>query len=123
MIDGYSRFLEMLATVDDDALAERAIEKLIVHLRSAGRIGLLPKLLRELKRTEARRETLAASVEVAHAKDADAALKEAAALGIVAKSAKVNHTLVTGWRARANGVLIDHSGKQALIDIYQHVTV
>lgn len=122
MVDGYARFLEMLASAEDPAVAEAAVEKLIVHLRSAGRIGLLPKLLRELKRTAVRREALLAQVEVAHPKDAEDALREAARAGIVATHAKVNHTLVSGWRASANGLLVDHSGKQALIDIYQNVT-
>lgn len=123
MIDGYSRFLEMLASTEDPVLADSAVEKLIVHLKSAGRTGLLPKLLRELKRTAARREALSPQVEVAHLKDAEAALRAAAKAGIVASRAKVNHTLVSGWRAQSDGLLVDHSGKQALIDIYQQVTL
>ncbi len=123
MIDGYARFLEMLSSTEDEAVAESAVEKLIVHLRSSGRIGLLPKLLRELKRAQARRSVLAPHVEVAAAKDAEFALREAAKAGVVAKHATVNRSLVSGWRAHSQGLLVDHSAKRALIDIYQKVTV
>lgn len=122
MIDDYTRLLISAAEHDDPAVADHAVHKLIAHLRSMGRLKLLPQIMRELKRIMAHRTALAAKVEVAHKSEAPAALKAAAELGIKAKHAEVNPSLISGWRARKGGVLVDQSGKRALIDIYQKVT-
>jgi len=109
-----------IASGTDEA---KAVDALIATLKADGRLKLLPGIVRELKKIEAKKSVLAPAVEVAHKSDEADALKEAAALGITAAHAKVNHDLVSGWRATAKGKLIDRSGKRMLTDIYQNVVV
>lgn len=123
MIDTYTRLLEAVAEMEEKEASDRAVTKLIMHLKSAGRMNMLPKIARELKRVAARRMALDARVEVAREKDAAAALRAAAAAGITAKAAQVNPSLIRGWRAQGQGKLVDHSAKHALVRIYQKVTV
>jgi hypothetical protein len=122
MIDNYTRLLEVTAELEDARAADAAVNKLIMHLKSAGRMKLLPQIVRELRKVAARRHALQPKVEVADKKESTAALHAAAQKGIVAKHAVVNPTLIRGWRAQHAGILIDRSGKGALIDIYQNVT-
>jgi len=91
------------------------------HLKRTGRLKLLPQILRELKVREARSKTVGAIVEVAHAGESAHALAEAAKHGITAEHARVNASLIKGFRARGGGVLLDRSAKHALIDIYQNI--
>jgi F0F1-type ATP synthase delta subunit len=102
--------------------AKALVGNLVKHLKETGREKLLPHILKELAHIEAKHAKLEPIVEVAHQKDASHALEEAKAHGIHAAHAHVNHDLVTGWRASAGGKLIDHSGKQTLIDLYQKIT-
>ncbi|MDE1965950.1 MAG: hypothetical protein KGI41_01745 [Patescibacteria group bacterium] len=118
MRSDYSRILAAIAETSDEKAAGEAVAKLIAHLKSAGRVKMLPQVLRELRTLAARRARTAPVVEVANGKDADAALRAAREAGIDAKEASVNPALVSGWRARREGVLVDRSGKQALIRIY-----
>lgn len=122
MIDDYTRILESVAELEDQAAADAAVTKIIMHLKSSGRTKMLSEIVRELKKVAARRAALSAHVEVAHEKDSAAALHAASVVGISAKKAVVNHSLIQGWRARGNGMLVDHSAKRALVDIYQKVT-
>jgi F0F1-type ATP synthase delta subunit len=122
MIDDYTRLLEATAEIEDKAASDAAVTKLILHLKSAGRMKMLPKIARELKKVAARRHALRPFVEVAHHKEEAAALRAAAEAGIDARHAVVNPSLIHGWRARSNGNLIDHSAKRALLHIYQNVT-
>lgn len=121
MIDNYTRLLEAIAEVEDEIILDAAVTKLILHLKSVGRIKMLPQIARELRKVAARRHAFRPYVEVAHLKEASAALLAAGEAGIVATHASVNHALIHGWRARSNGVLIDRSAKRALIAIYQNV--
>lgn len=75
-------------------------EAFIAHLRRAGRLKLLPQVLRELQREEARAKKFAPTRE----------------------TAAENPSLISGWRSLENGILTDHSGKRALIDIYKNIT-
>lgn len=122
MIDNYTRLLEVTAELEDARAADEAVNKLIMHLKSAGRMKLLPQIARELRKVAARRHALQPKVEVAHTKESAAALRAAAQGGIVAKHTTVNPALIHGWRAQKGGLLIDRSGKRVLIDIYQNVT-
>jgi F0F1-type ATP synthase delta subunit len=123
MLDTYTRLLEATAELDDKGATDAAVTKLIVHLKSTGRMNMLSKIARELRKVAARRRALAPMVEVAHEKEAAAALKAAAVLGIMATHAEVNPSLIRGWRARGNGKLIDRSAKHAFTQIYQKVIV
>lgn len=102
----------------EDAL----IKSLLAHLAEAGRMKLLPKILSELKALNARTKSIDATVEVASEKEANDALLAAKARGIEATTARVNPSLITGWRARKGSVLIDQSAKRALIDLYRRIT-
>ncbi len=72
----------------------------MAHLRETGREKLLPRILRELKRIDARAQSFGELLEVASAAEKASAEKEAHALGITAH-AQVNHGLISGWRARS----------------------
>jgi len=122
MIDQYSRLLRSVAQLEDASQAETAVKKLVAHLKSSGRAKMLPQILRELRTIMARRAALAPRVEVAHKKDAARALKAAKAAGIEAEEARVNASLVSGWRAIGGGKLVDRSGKSALAGIYKKIT-
>ncbi|HUY62857.1 MAG TPA: F0F1 ATP synthase subunit delta [Candidatus Paceibacterota bacterium] len=122
MIDDYARLLEAIAEYGDDAGAERVVRKLIAYLESTGRTKMLPQILRRLRALAARRAALAPTVEVAHEREAREALRAAAAEGIEEGKAVVNPALISGWRAKSGGRLVDRSGKEALVRIYQKVT-
>ena len=115
----YAPAIERLLSkgVKEDAL----MKNLIAHLKERGRLKLLPAILRSLMVTQIRNTVTGATVEVARSKDASKALSEAASHGITAEKAVVNESLLSGWRGRAKGVLVDQSGKRALTDIYQRV--
>ena len=98
------------------------VEQLITHLKKSGRTKLLPKILRELKIHEARATKRGSHIEVASQAEAHVAQSEAAAHGITGTKAHVNHDLIKGWRAKNDSVLIDHSAKQGLIDLYRAIT-
>lgn len=123
MIDDYTRLLEATAELEDKTASDRAVTKLILHLKSAGRMKMLPEIVRELKKVAARRHSLRPHIEVAHEKESAAALLAAAHEGIIAKHASVNPSLIHGWRARSGDKLIDRSAKRALLHIYQQVTL
>ncbi len=122
MIDAYTKLLEKAAESENEAVATAAVGRLVEHLRVAGRLKVLPSIAAELRKVQARRKALAPLVEVAHEKDSKEALQEAKEAGIVATKTHVNPTLISGFRARGNGSLLDRSGKRALIDIYRNVT-
>lgn len=123
MIDDYTRLLEAAAELEDKAASDMAVTKLILHLKSAGRMKMLPQIARELRKVAARRHALRPTVEVAHEKEEAAALRAAAREGIVALHTSVNTSLIHGWRARSGDRVVDHSAKRALLHIYQQVTV
>jgi len=109
-------------TLDKGAKEDEVVSSLMKHLKAAGRVKLLPAILRELKALQARTQTLGATVEVALEKDKELALREAKELGIEATEVSVNPLLISGWRAREGGRLIDRSGKRSLVDIYRRIT-
>ncbi len=73
-------------------------EQLKQHLERTGRLKLLPSILQELKEKTAREAKLAPKKE----------------------TAQENPSLISGWRSVENGVLTDHTGKRALIEIYKN---
>ena len=100
----------------------KLVSGLVAHLKQSGRMKLLPSILVELKKAAARRQHLTPQVEVASAHEAKEAVAAASKAGIEVKEATVNPSLITGWRARSGGALVDTSGKQALVDLYRHIT-
>ncbi len=121
MIDTYTRLLEKTAELGDEQAADAAVTKLILHLKSAGHMKMLPRVVRELKKVVARRKALQPIVEVAREEDSAAALLAAAREGVVAEHAIVNPALIRGWRARGAGKTVDRSAKRALAAIYQKI--
>jgi F0F1-type ATP synthase delta subunit len=114
----YAEILDRMQKAGD----ANAAEALITHLKARGRSKLLPSILREYQKKQALTKSIDGVLEVAHADDKASALKEASAAGITAEHAHVNHTLISGWRARKGSQLIDRSGKRNLIDLYRAIT-
>ncbi len=122
----------MKSSVYADALRNLASKKgadegkfasnLIAHLGQTGRMKLLPAILRDLRTKEQRNKAVEASVEVAREADAKRALAGAKEAGIAAEKATVNPSLLSGWRARSGGTLVDRSGKRQLIELYRNIT-
>lgn len=116
----YAKALYDLASregADESAL----VSSLVKNLTETGRLKLLPRILRELKRIDARASTLTETLEVASESEKASAKKEANELGITAEPT-INSHLVSGWRAQKGSRVIDHSGKRALLDLYKRIT-
>lgn len=103
-----------------DASASELVKTLVAHLEKTGRVKLLPRILRELKRIESRKASFGEVLEVASSEEKSSAEKEARELSITA-TAHVNHSLISGWRARSGSRVIDRSGKRALLDLYRQI--
>ncbi len=106
----------------EGATDESVVAGLVRHLKETGRMKLLPGIVRELKRLQAREQKNAPVLEVAHENDIEAAHAALKTAGITPAQTIVNTSLIRGWRVRANGTLMDRSAKQSLIDIYQKIT-
>ena len=130
---------------------EALVEKLLIHLRTKGRMKLLPGIVRALKTDSARAALEKPLLEVAREEDANAAAARAAAAAAAGAfadapasaaphrgaalalgdasahattnipEAVINKSLIRGWRVRLGGTLIDHSAKQTLVQIYQTI--
>lgn len=98
------------------------VNGLVKHLKASGRMKLLPGIVRELKRENNRKEKLAPVLEVASTTEEAGAKAVLSKEGIVVEKTIVNPSLIRGWRARAGGLLWDHSAKRALTDIYKKIT-
>lgn len=116
----YAKKFAALAALDIHA-AERSLEGFIARLKQEGELKSLPALLKQLKQAAAQQKALAPLVEVAREEDEQRALAHAAEAGIKAETVFVNPALISGWRARADGVLVDRSGKRALTDVYRAI--
>lgn len=119
MIDEYARLLEAAAESEDRKVHEDAVAKLILHLKSMGRVKMLSEIAKKLRKVNARRAALAPLVEAASESEAKEALRAAGVAGIPAKNVRVNPALIKGFRARGKGLLIDRSAKRTLVEIYQ----
>jgi hypothetical protein len=121
MLDTYTRLLEVAAESENQKVRDDAVAKLILHLKSMGRVKMLGDIAKELRKIAARRKALISVVEVADEREAGMALRAAKEAGIKASKARVNPSLIRGFRARGAGLLFDRSGKRALTDIYQQI--
>lgn len=116
----YAKAIDLL--IRERGMDEKKVfEQLRTHLRAAGRMKLLPLLLSELKKLQQRRHEEARVLEIASAKERKAAEAYAAEKGMGMQLVE-NPMLVTGWRMRSHGILTDHSGKRALIELYRRIT-
>lgn len=115
-------YVEAIHRLRSAGVDEKKIgDNLVAHLKSRGALKLLPGILTELRAYEARMRSVEATVETAKESGASTALAGAKDAGITATKAVVNPSLISGWRARAKGILVDHSGKRALLDLYRKV--
>lgn len=117
-------YAQAIATMSRQSGRDQAAlaDGLIVHLRKTGRSKMLPGILRELTRAKEREAKLAPVLEIATESETAAATAFLAKEGVDIKKVEVNPSLIRGWRARANGLLWDHSAKRALTDIYKKIT-
>lgn len=116
-------YAQAIQTIQRKGTSESEIvSTLVAHLKSTGRTKLLPRILRQLRILQSRSRLQASLVEVATEAEAKEALALARAQGIEATTAVVNPALIRGWRARKDGVLVDHSAKRSLIDLYRRIT-
>ena len=104
------------------AKAPELTKHLIAHLTKAGRLKLLPKILKELKKIDARHAKEWSPLEVASEKETAHAHKELEKMGIKATDVQVNPSLIKGWRILQKDTLIDHSAKKSLVDLYTNIT-
>ncbi len=100
---------------------EALVKNLVLHLRSRGRMKLLPGILRELNILKERSKVTGAKLEVAREEDTASAKAAASKEGIDATEVTINPSLLSGWRARSRGVLLDRSGKRSLVDLYSRI--
>lgn len=100
---------------------KKLVDGLVAHLTREGRMKLLPGILRELHARHARKEKLRPVLEIASEGEKTAAVQEAKEAGLEAKEVTVNGSLISGWRARSAGRLLDRSGKSALVEIYRNI--
>lgn len=117
-------YAQAIATMSRKTGQDQAVlaDGLIAHLRKTGRSKMLPGILRELVRAKERDTKLASVLEIATEADAAVAQAFLAKEGVEVQTVHVNPSLIRGWRARANGLLWDHSAKRALTDIYKKIT-
>ncbi len=106
----------------DDANPKQLVKKLEEYLARKNRLKLLPSILQALRKIELQQEKLTPLVEVANEQEIAKSLKEAVAIGVHTTKAKVNPSLIAGWRATENGKLYDNSAKRSLIEIYRKIT-
>ncbi len=95
---------------------------LIAHLTKAGRLKLLPKILRELKKIDARHAKEWSALEVASDADTAHAKKELESMGVHVGEVKKNPSLIKGWRILQKDTLIDRSAKKSLVNLYTNIT-
>lgn len=102
----------------------KAVAAIRERLTAEGRERLLPRVARAFERLalrDAKKNDLVLSV--AHAKEEVKAKREAhealRAMGVSADlKTQVDDSLVGGWRLEGRDILIDHSYKKQLLDIY-----
>ena len=105
MADRYATLFASLAELEDRRVAETIFEKLMTHIRSTGRLGLLPQVLRALTAVHKQNEQAASRMEVAKASQIEDAKHIARRLGIPYNAILVNTDLISGWRAYENNRL------------------
>jgi F0F1-type ATP synthase delta subunit len=121
MVTSYAKALYDAAH-QEGADPKALVANLSAALAKRGNHKLLPAILQEVLRLEAREAKLAPRIEVASAGESAHSLKEAATHGIHAAHAHVNPALIKGWRAVSKNTLVDHSAKRSLIELYQRIT-
>lgn len=108
--------------VAQGAKEDAVFESLKAQLSATGRLKLLPRILFELRSLSSRKGAMAPLVEAASESGKAEALKGAKEAGIDVQTVVVNESLISGWRAQKEGLLVDRSGKRALIDLYRRIT-
>ncbi len=104
---------------------EKAVKSLTDSLTRTGRLALIPRIKRALKRLaemDARRQP---QITVAHEKEAAAATKAASVrLNLPDGGVRVctDETVIGGWRYIERDRLVDTTYKNQLLDLYNRAT-
>ena len=106
-----------------------AVALLRKNLEAKGRSALMPKIAKAFERLaakEARKNNVV--LTIARQKDAHAAataakrMLEHNGLQEVTMEQKVDESLIGGWRLEGRGILVDHSWKKELLEIFERAT-
>lgn len=98
---------------------KEAVSAVHAMLVRQGRLGLIPRIERALKRLAARESAARPKLFVAHQKDAKHALEKS---GLDEADVYVDETLIGGWRLESADTLVDNTYKSRLLEIYSSVT-
>lgn len=103
----------------------KAVDQLSPVLKRRGRTGILPRVLRELRRmAEKYQSTQSTTIVVAREEDIVHARKQVAQYisHDTALLSTIDPRVIGGWRLESPQQLIDVTYKQALLDIYRRAT-
>ena len=117
----YAKTIARLAA-REHARPKDIVSGLVAHLKTHGRLKLLPAILREVRMTHLRKQETLPSIEAASEKEGIAAKRTVAAEGMEIGKMTINPSLIRGWRAQGGGILIDRSAKRSLIELYRNIT-
>lgn len=98
---------------------KEAVHAVHAMLVRQGRVGLMPRIERALKRIAAREAAARPKLFVAREKDAKLALEKS---GLDESDVFIDESLIGGWRLESLDKLVDNSYKSRLLEIYSSVT-
>jgi F0F1-type ATP synthase delta subunit len=101
------------------------VDRLVELLKCAGKVKLLPSILREYERLENKHKHERPVLTIARNSDATSAKKTAHEQfkDVLSDDAlvQVDDTLIGGWRLSSRNVLVDRSYKAALLKLYRSI--
>lgn len=113
------QYAALLREVED---RPETVAQIFTLLSKRGHRKLLPAILAEIQRLDAKQEKVGKTVlTVARAADEASAKKATSTYG-VPDTTVVDPAIIGGWRFRNTGTLVDHSYKRMLLDLYRTVT-
>jgi F0F1-type ATP synthase delta subunit len=114
--------------VERGTTPHKAVVQLQESLKASGRLALMPRIARAFGRI-AEREAKSTDLVLTIASEAHESSAKRAAKEVLKEmeidadlKTQVDDTLIGGWRLEGKGVLLDHSYKKQLLDIYQRST-
>ena len=109
----------LLEVIQKGMDSKKAVESLKDMLVRQGRLELLPRIARALRRIDEREKAARPRVYIADEKHAKKAFTES---GLAEADVCVDETLIGGWRVEDGERLIDNSFKKHLLSIYSNIT-
>jgi len=98
------------------------VASLMEMLRRENRLSLLPGISRALSRRFEKERRHLPEVIVARKEDALRYSKEIEEAGFSGASIRVDSSIIGGWRARRDSILVDASYKSSLISLFNRIT-